>query len=150
VAKRSAGILLFRRTPALEVLLAHPGGPLHAHKDVWTVPKGEYDDLELPRAAAYREFEEELGHPVPDGPALDLGEVVQKGGKRVVAWAVEGDLDPASAVSNTFGMTWQGRWQEFPEIDRVQWFDVPTARTKINPAQVAYLDRLLAALPAER
>lgn len=149
MAKRSAGILLFRRTPALEVLLAHPGGPLHANKDVWTVPKGEYDDLELPRAAAYREFEEELGHPVPDGPALDLGEVVQKGGKRVVAWGVEGDLDPASAVSNTFGRSWQGRWQEFPEIDRVQWFEVPTARTKINPAQAAYLDRLLEALAPE-
>ena len=145
MAKRSAGILLFRRAPVasgLEVLLAHPGGPLHAKKDVWTVPKGEYDDSEIPLAAAYREFEEELGQPVPDGPALDLGEVTQKGGKRVVAWAVEGDLDPASAVSNTFGMTKQGRWQEFPEIDRVAWFDVPTARTKINPAQEAFLDRL--------
>lgn len=149
MAKRSAGILLFRRTPAtsgVEVLLAHPGGPLHAKKhakkDVWTVPKGEYDDSEVPIAAAYREFREELGHPVPDGPALDLGEVTQKGGKRVVAWAVEGDLDPATAESNTFGMTWQGRWQEFPEIDRVAWFDVPTARTRINPAQEAFLDRL--------
>jgi predicted NUDIX family NTP pyrophosphohydrolase len=142
VAKRSAGILLFRRTPAVEVLLAHPGGPLHARKDVWTVPKGEYDDVELPLAAAYREFAEELGHPVPDGPALDLGEVVQKGGKRVVAWAVEGELDPATCVSNVFGMTWQGRWQEFPEIDRVQWFDLATARAKINPAQAAFLDRL--------
>jgi predicted NUDIX family NTP pyrophosphohydrolase len=146
VAKRSAGILLFRRTPAVQVLLAHPGGPLHAHKDVWTVPKGEYDD-EPPLTAAYREFVEELGHPVPQGPALDLGEVVQKGGKRVVAWAVEGDLDPGTCVSNTFGMTWQGRWQEFPEIDRVEWFDLEAARTKINPAQVAFLDRLGALAP---
>ena len=142
MARRSAGILLFRRTPRLEVLLAHPGGPLHVNKDVWTVPKGEYDELELPLTAAYREFAEELGHPVPDGPALDLGEITQKGGKKVVAWAVEGDLDPASCVSNTFGMTWHGRRQEFPEIDRVQWFGVAEARSKINPAQAAFLDRL--------
>lgn len=142
MARRSAGILLFRRTPGVEVLLAHPGGPLHANKDVWTVPKGEYDDLELPLAAAYREFAEELGHAVPDGPALDLGEVTQKGGKKVVAWGVEGDLDPSTCVSNTFGMTWQGRWQEFPEIDRVQWFGLVQARSKINPAQAAFLDRL--------
>jgi predicted NUDIX family NTP pyrophosphohydrolase len=142
VARRSAGLLLFRRTPDLEVLLAHPGGPLHARKDVWTVPKGEYDDSEEPLVAAYREFAEEVGHPVPEGPALDLGEIQQKGGKLVVAWAVEGDLDPATAVSNTFTMVWQGREQEFPEIDRVAWFDLPTARRKINERQVPFLDRL--------
>ena len=147
MARRSAGILLFRRTSGLEVLLAHPGGPLHAKKDVWTVPKGEYDDSEVPLAAGYREFEEELGHPVPDGTALDLGEVVQKGGKRVVAWAVEGDADPATCESNTFGMTWQGRWQEFPEIDRVEWFDLATAAAKINPAQAAFLERLQGLVP---
>lgn len=142
MARRSAGLLLFRRTPDLEVLLAHPGGPLHARKDVWTVPKGEYDDSEEPLVAAYREFAEEVGHPVPEGPALDLGEIQQKGGKLVVAWAVEGDLDPATAVSNTFTMVWQGREQEFPEIDRVAWFDLPTARRKINERQVPFLDRL--------
>jgi predicted NUDIX family NTP pyrophosphohydrolase len=147
MAKRSAGILLFRRTPELEVLLAHPGGPLHAKKDVWTVPKGEYDGDEIPVDAAYREFQEETGHPVPEGPALDLGEIQQKGGKVVVAWAVEGDLDPAVCVSNTFGMTWQGRWQEFPEIDRVQWFDLDTARVKINERQVPFLDRLQVLVP---
>jgi predicted NUDIX family NTP pyrophosphohydrolase len=142
VAKRSAGLLLFRRTSGLEVLLAHPGGPLHARKDVWTVPKGEYAEDEQPQLAAYREFLEEVGHPVPDGPALDLGEIVQKGGKRVVAWAVEGDLDPATCVSNLFTMVWQGRPQEFPEVDRVAWFDVPAAREKIMPAQEPFLDRL--------
>lgn len=144
--RRSAGILLFRRTPALEVLLAHPGGPLHASKDVWGVPKGEYDDTEEPLAAAYREFAEELGQPVPPGPALPLGEVQQKGGKLVIAWAVEGDVDPTVCVSNTFRMLWRGRLQEFPEIDRVAWFDVATARTKINPRQEPFLDRLGAVL----
>ena len=142
MAKRSAGLLLFRRAPALEVLLAHPGGPLHARKDVWTVPKGEYLDDEEPQLAAYREFTEEVGHPVPAGPALDLGEIVQRSGKRVVAWAVEGDLDPATCVSNTFRMVWHGREQEFPEVDRVAWFDLPTARTKIMAAQEPFLDRL--------
>jgi len=147
MAKRSAGILLFRRVPALEVLLAHPGGPLHAKKDVWTVPKGEYADDEVPIDAAYREFAEETGHPVPAGPALDLGEIQQKGGKLVVAWAVEGDVDPGTCVSNTFGMTWQGRWQEFPEIDRVAWFDLATARAKINERQAPFLDRLRELVP---
>jgi predicted NUDIX family NTP pyrophosphohydrolase len=146
MAKRSAGLLLFRRTPELEVLLAHPGGPLHARKDVWTVPKGEYGEDELPQAAAYREFAEELGHEPPEGVAVDLGEIVQKGGKRVVAWALEGDLDTGTVVSNLFGMTWQGRWQEFPEIDRAEWFDIPTARAKIMPAQEDFLDRLLGLL----
>jgi len=142
VPRRSAGILLFRRTRDLQVLLAHPGGPLHANKDVWGVPKGEYDLGESAIDAAYREFAEETGQPVPAGPALDLGEVQQKGGKLVVCWAVEGDLDPDLAVSNTFRMLWRGRVQEFPEIDRVAWFDLDTARTKINPRQEPFLDRL--------
>jgi predicted NUDIX family NTP pyrophosphohydrolase len=144
MAKRSAGLLLYRHTPeGLEVLLAHPGGPLHARKDVWGVPKGEYAEDEEPRAAAYREYAEEIGHAPPDSDPLDLGEITQKGGKKVLAWAVEGDLDPSLVQSNLFGMTWQGRWQEFPEIDRAAWFDLRTARTKVLPAQEPFLDRLL-------
>jgi predicted NUDIX family NTP pyrophosphohydrolase len=145
MTKRSAGLLLFRRGPdGLEVLLAHPGGPLHARRDVWGIPKGEYTDDEEPKAAAYREYAEEIGHPPPDGEALELGEITQKGGKRVLAWALEGDLDPATVSSNLFGMTWQGRWQEFPEIDRAAWFPIDVARTKVLPAQEPFLDRLLA------
>jgi predicted NUDIX family NTP pyrophosphohydrolase len=145
----SAGILLWRRRGGeLEVLLGHPGGPFFARKDagVWSVPKGEpapgEDDLE---ELARREFEEETGHPPPDGPMAPLGEVRQSGGKIVHCWAIEGDLDPSQAHSNTFEMAWpprSGRMQEFPEIDRVVWLDLPTAREKINPAQVAFLDRL--------
>ena len=91
-----------------------------------------------------RRLMEEVGHPVPDGPAIDLGEVTQKGGKKILAWAVEGELDPATAVSNTFTMVWRGELREFPEVDRVAWFDVETARTKIRDAQEPFLDRLLA------
>ncbi len=147
--RRSAGLLLFRRTAGLEVLLAHPGGPLHAHKDVWGLPKGEYSDDEEPLAAAYREYGEEIGVARPDGEPLPLGEITQKGGKRVVAWALEGDLDTTQVRSNTFGMSWQGRWQEFPEIDRAGWFTVAEARRKILPAQEPFLDRLQDALRAD-
>jgi predicted NUDIX family NTP pyrophosphohydrolase len=145
----SAGIVLWRRRgDALEVLLGHPGGPYFARRDaaVWSVLKGETaageDDLE---ALARREFAEETGHEPPDGPMLPLGDVRQAGGKIVHCWAVEGDLDPSKATSNTFEMAWpprSGRMQEFPEIDRVAWFDLATAREKINPAQAAFLDRL--------
>jgi predicted NUDIX family NTP pyrophosphohydrolase len=146
MVRRSAGLLLFRRTSGLEVLLAHPGGPLHVRKDVWTVPKGEYGDDEPALSAAYREYAEEIGHPAPAGTPLDLGEIVQKGGKHVVAWALEGDLDASLVQSNLFGMTWQGRWQEFPEIDRAEWFDLAVARTKINPTQEPFLSRLVSLL----
>jgi predicted NUDIX family NTP pyrophosphohydrolase len=149
----SAGILLWRRRrTGIEVLLGHPGGPFFARKDagVWSVLKGEPDvgeaDLEL---LARREFEEETGHVPPEGPTIDLGEIRQSGGKVVRCWAIEGDLDPGDAVSNTFEMEWpprSGRTQAFPEIDEVAWFDPPTARTKINAAQAAFLDRLEAAL----
>jgi predicted NUDIX family NTP pyrophosphohydrolase len=149
----SAGILLWRRRrTGIEVLLGHPGGPFFARKDagVWSVLKGEPDvgeaDLEL---LARREFEEETGHVPPDGPTIDLGEIRQSGGKVVRCWAIEGDLDPGDAVSNTFEMEWpprSGRMQEFPEIDRVAWFEPVAARTKINAAQAAFLDRLEAAL----
>jgi predicted NUDIX family NTP pyrophosphohydrolase len=149
----SAGILLWRRRrTGIEVLLGHPGGPFFARKDagVWSVLKGEPDvgeaDLEL---LARREFEEETGHVPPEGPTIDLGEIRQSGGKVVRCWAIEGDLDPGDAVSNTFEMEWpprSGRTQAFPEIDRVAWFEPAAARTKINAAQAAFLDRLEAAL----
>ena len=125
----------------------HPGGPLWARRDggVWSIPKGEYGDDEDPLAAARREFAEELGTPAPDGEALDLGEIRQKSGKRVRAWALAGDLDADQARSNTFSMQWppkSGRTQEFPEVDRAQWFGLDEAREKLNPAQVELLDRL--------
>ncbi|MGH9120866.1 MAG: NUDIX domain-containing protein, partial [Acidimicrobiales bacterium] len=101
--KRSAGLLLFRRTPILEVLLVHPGGPFWARRDegAWSIPKGELDGDEDERSVAAREFAEELGAPPPEGEWLDLGEVVQSGGKRVRAWGAEGDFDPGRLVSNT-------------------------------------------------
>jgi predicted NUDIX family NTP pyrophosphohydrolase len=145
---RSAGILLYRRRDdRLEVLLVHPGGPLWARRDagVWSIPKGEYGDDEDPLAAARREFAEELGTPAPDGDALELGEIRQKSGKRVRAWALAGDLDAEQIRSNTFAMQWpprSGRTQEFPEVDRAQWFGFDEAREKLNPAQVELLDRL--------
>ncbi len=147
-SRRSAGILLHRRRgDQVEVLLVHPGGPLWARRDegAWSIPKGEYDEAEEPLAAARREFEEELGSAPPDTEAADLGEVRQKSGKLVRAWAIAGDFDPATAVSNTFELEWppgSGQRIEVPEVDRAQWFALDPARTKINPAQVALLDRL--------
>ena len=147
--KRSAGLLLWRRAPEghLEVLLGHPGGPLFAGKDegVWSVPKGEYLPDEEAFAAAYREFTEELGVAPPDAEAVHLGEVVQRSGKVVTVWAQPGDLDVTDIVSNPFSMVWpprSGRLQQFPELDRAAWLDVPTARRKLAPAQRAFLDRL--------
>lgn len=146
--KRSAGILLYRRTPSLEVLLVHPGGPFWAKKDlgVWSIPKGEYDDDEDPLACALREFEEETGTRLEAPPdPVDLGTVRQKSGKVVQAWAVEGDLDVASVRSNTFEMEWpprSGQTRSFPEVDRAEWFSLEAARERINPAQAAFLDRL--------
>jgi predicted NUDIX family NTP pyrophosphohydrolase len=146
--RRSAGILLHRRRgDQLEVLLVHPGGPLWARRDegAWSIPKGQYDDAEEPLAAARREFEEELGTAPPAGEAADLGEVRQKSGKLVRAWSIAGDLDADTVVSNTFEMEWpprSGRQIEVPEVDRAQWFGLEDARAKLNPAQVALLDRL--------
>ncbi|MFD9738608.1 NUDIX domain-containing protein [Umezawaea sp. NPDC059074] len=147
--KRSAGILLYRRTDeTTEVLLGHMGGPFWAKKDdhAWSVPKGEYLDDETPEAAARREFQEELGLPVPDGDLVELGEVKQSGGKVITAWALHADLDPADVVPGTFELEWppkSGQVKEFPEVDRVAWFTVEDARTKIVKAQAALLDRLL-------
>lgn len=144
----SAGLVLYRlRDGQPEVFLGHMGGPFWAKTDeaAWSVFKGEYADDEDPFAAARREFEEETGSPPPDGPALELGEVRQSSGKRVVAWAVEGDFDPAHLKSNTFIVEWpprSGRQAEFPEVDRAEWFDLDTARRKLVKAQVAFVDRL--------
>jgi predicted NUDIX family NTP pyrophosphohydrolase len=142
--KRSAGVLL--RRPSGEVLLVHPGGPFWARRDegAWSIPKGEYDDGEQAEAAARREFFEELGVEAP-GELADLGTVRQKNGKEVRGFLAEGDLDVDAVVSNTFSMEWpprSGRVAEFPEIDRAEWFSVDDARAKLNPAQVAFLDRL--------
>jgi predicted NUDIX family NTP pyrophosphohydrolase len=147
--KRSAGLLLHRRVGAeLEVLLVHPGGPYWAKKDegAWSVPKGEYEEGEEPLQVALREFREELGADPPDANvAVDLGELRQRGGKLVRAWAVEGDLDVRAITSNTFEMEWpprSGRTAEFPEVDRASWFDLATARRKLLGGQVDFLDRL--------
>ncbi len=151
----SAGILLFRRDPdGLRVLLAHPGGPYWTTRDAghWTLPKGESGIGEPLLDVARREFAEETGSEAPPGPAIELGEIFQKSGKRVVAWALEGDLDAAAARSNTFAMEWppsSGRIESFPEIDRVAWFDLAGAHDHIKPAQAPFLDRLEAALAAE-
>jgi len=150
MARRSAGILLFRRAESgPEVLLVHPGGPFWARRDAgaWSIPKGEHDAADAdPRACALREFEEETGT-APDPAALvPLGEVRQKSGKVVAAWALEGDLDADAIRSNTFELEWpprSGRRQEFPEVDRAGWFAAGEARLRLNPAQTAFLDRLL-------
>ena len=149
VTKKSAGILAYRmNTRGLEGLLAHPGGPFWRNKDegAWSIPKGEIDPSEDPEQAARREFAEELG---PGATILELtalGEIRQRGGKRVIAFAGEGDFDPAALESNTFEIEWpprSGRRQAFPEIDRAQWFDPKAARGKLLSAQVELLDRLL-------
>jgi predicted NUDIX family NTP pyrophosphohydrolase len=148
MAKKSAGLLLFRRTPAgVEVLLVHPGGPLWAKKDegAWSIPKGEIDADEEPLAAARREFEEELGSPV-SGEFIALAPIRQASGKVVHAWAVEADFDPATFTSGMFSMEWpprSGRQQEFPEVDRAEWFFIDDARRKINKAQIELLDQLV-------
>lgn len=144
---RSAGLLLFRRRPELEVLIVHPGGPFWARKDegAWSVPKGLIDDGEDEQTAARREFTEEIGTPPPDGPLLDLGEVRLASRKVVVAFAIEGDLDAETIVSNTFDMVWppkSGRMQSFPEVDRAGWFGVDEARVKLNAAQAEFVERL--------
>jgi predicted NUDIX family NTP pyrophosphohydrolase len=147
--RQSAGLLVFRRDPAgrVEVLLGHMGGPFWARKQerAWSVPKGEHPPDEEPLAAARREFVEETGLPLPPGEPQPLGTVRQSGGKEVTVWAVEGDLDAAAAVSNTFSLEWprgSGRLQEFPELDRFAWVDVGTARELLVSAQTTFLDRL--------
>jgi predicted NUDIX family NTP pyrophosphohydrolase len=150
----SAGLLLFRRGSAgLEVLLAHPGGPFWASRDTgaWTIPKGLAEAGEDLLSAARREFAEETGLR-PDGPFLPLGDIRQKGGKVVHAWACEGDADPAALTSNLVSVEWpagSGRRIEFPEVDRCAWFAPAEAREKLNPAQAAFVERLEVVLAGE-
>jgi predicted NUDIX family NTP pyrophosphohydrolase len=152
VAKTSAGILLHRGDgESLEVLLVHPGGPFWAKKDegAWSIPKGEVEEGEEPLVSALRELEEELGSSLDltPGQLSELGEVRLKSGKLVQGWAAEGEFDPATLRSNTFTLEWpprSGEQREFPEVDRAEWFAPERARQKINPAQVAFIDRLLA------
>jgi predicted NUDIX family NTP pyrophosphohydrolase len=148
MAKRSSGILLFRRTAEPEVLLVHPGGPFWAKKDLgaWSIPKGEHDQAEEALACALREFEEETGTRPEATELTDLGTVKQRSGKVVQAYALEGDLDADAIRSNTFTMEWpprSGRQAEFPEVDRARWFALDEARERINPAQAAFLERLV-------
>lgn len=157
-SRLSAGILLYRRTAeGIEVLLGHPGGPYFVRKDAghWSIPKGEVDDGEDDlRDVALREFTEETGHAlgVTHDDLIPLGEIIQKGGKTVVAWAVEGDLDPETARSNTFPMEWpprSGRMIDVPEIDRVAWCTPEGARYLVKSTQIPLIDRLEAILTAD-
>jgi predicted NUDIX family NTP pyrophosphohydrolase len=147
MAKRSAGLLLYRRKgPALEVLLAHPGGPFWAKKDAgaWSIPKGLCEDNEDPLAAARREFAEETGFE-PDGNLVALGSFKQPGGKVILAWGIEGDFDPRDLTSNSFAMEWppkSGRQREFPEVDRAAWFEPDEAARKLTRGQVPILAAL--------
>lgn len=150
--KRSAGVLLYRVTDgSVDVLIGHPGGPFWAKKDegAWSIPKGEYVEGEDPWAAAQREFREELGKQLPDGPRIDLGPLKQPSGKIITAFGVRGDLDLDGTVSNTFELEWpkgSGNVREYPEIDRVGWFCVSEARSKLLKGQRPLLDRLLDAV----
>jgi predicted NUDIX family NTP pyrophosphohydrolase len=148
-ASRSAGVLLHRRTAGgeLEVLIGHMGGPFWSRKEdhAWSIPKGEYGADEDPLAAARREFEEEMGSPVPAGELVPLGELRVSGGKVLSVWTAEGDLDATTARSNTFTMEWpprSGRIQEFPELDRAAWATLDDARRMLVKGQLPFLDRL--------
>ncbi len=147
--RQSAGLLVYRRRPGgTEVFLVHPGGPLWAKKDegAWSIPKGELRSGEDPLQAAVREFEEETGFGMA-GRFVPLAPVVQSSGKRVAAWAVEGDLDASAIRSNTFSMEWpprSGLQREFPEVDRASWFTLEEAKRRINPGQRALIEELAA------
>ncbi len=147
MAKTSAGILLYRRKDnVLRVFLVHPGGPFFVNKDegAWSVPKGELEEGEDPLAAARREFEEETGCALV-GTFVPLTPIKQKGGKIVLAWAMEGDCDAEAIKSNTFALEWpprSGKVQDFPEVDQAGWFTVDEAKKKINSAQAALVDEL--------
>ncbi len=151
MASRSAGIIAYRKRPwGLEVLLVHPGGPFWRNKDLgaWSIPKGELSANEDPETTARREFAEELGTELT-APLAALGDVKQRGGKTVMAFAAEFDLDPRDIRSNTFALEWpprSGRRQDFPEVDRAEWFLLEVAREKINQGQRPLLDRLEATL----
>jgi predicted NUDIX family NTP pyrophosphohydrolase len=146
--KLSAGILIYRyRGQSLEVFLVHPGGPLWKNKDLgsWSLPKGEYSQEENAFEAAKREFREETGFAPPEGEYTPLGEIRQPSGKVVTAWAVEGDCPAEEIQSNTFPMEWppkSRRMQQFPEVDRAEWFPFAVAKAKIPPGQAGFLERL--------
>ncbi len=147
----SAGLLVFRRRPTVEVLIGHMGGPFWARRDdgAWSIPKGECDPGEVPATAARREFKEELGVPPPGGHLIPLGSARQRSGKMVHVWAVEGDVDISHAVFGTFEMEWprgSGRFQTFPEIDRAGWFGLKAAEAKLVSGQRVFLTRLAALL----
>jgi predicted NUDIX family NTP pyrophosphohydrolase len=144
--KQSAGLLLYRYKNILEVFLVHPGGPLWKNKDetAWSIPKGEFDEAEEPMQAAIREFLEETGITV-SGKFIELTPVIQKGGKKVFAWALEKNIDAAGIRSNNFEMEWpprSGKYQSFPEIDKGAWFAIDEAGKKINSMQVALIEEL--------
>ena len=148
IMRKSAGILLYKQDKKqLEVFLVHPGGPFWKGKEsgAWSIPKGEFAENEEPLAAAQREFLEETGKEV-GGNFLELSPVRQKAGKTIYAWALKGEIDPTSIVSNTFRAEWpykSGKWQNYPEVDKAAWFPLEKAREKINPAQAALLDELV-------
>jgi predicted NUDIX family NTP pyrophosphohydrolase len=152
ISNQSAGILLYRNTnQQLEVFLVHPGGPFFKNKDEgsWSIPKGEFLDDEEALVAAKREFEEETGQKISDGNFIKLTPVTQKSGKIVHAWAIEGDIDHEIIESNLFEMEWppkSGKIASFPEVDRAGWFDVGTAKIKVNPAQAKLIDELVTLL----
>ena len=147
-SKISAGILAYReRADGLEVLLVHPGGPYWRNKDVWSIPKGEINVDEDPERAARREFAEELGRHASVGTLRPLGEIRQRGGKRVIAFLGKSDFDPTKLISNSFEIEWpprSGRRQAFPEVDRAEWFAINAAKEKILPAQATFLERMFA------
>jgi predicted NUDIX family NTP pyrophosphohydrolase len=144
---KSAGILVYRIRNKPEVFLIHPGGPFWAKKDIgsWSIPKGEFDDNEDALEAAKREFKEETGTGL-SGNFISLTPIIQKAGKQVYAWAVQSDIDAETIQSNTFKMEWppkSGQWKSYPEVDKGAWFDMETAKEKINPAQAVLIEELL-------
>ena len=148
MGKQSAGIVLYRKAEGkLQVFLVHPGGPFFKNKDEggWSIPKGEFLNDEDPLEAAKREFKEETGQAVA-GKFIQLNPITQKGGKKVHAWAVEGNIDHLTVKSNHFEMEWplrSGKQQSFPEVDRAAWFDIDSAKMKINPAQAGFIEELI-------
>ena len=152
MAKLSAGILLYRhRRDVLEVFLVHPGGPYWATKDAgaWSVPKGEYGEGDDPLSAARREFAEETGMIAPEGDLMALSDLKQASGKIVKVWALHGDCDAVSVRSNKFSLEWpprSGVIQQFPEIDRAEWFPIEVARTKILKGQAGFLEELASSM----
>lgn len=154
--KHSAGIVVYRKkNDSVEVLLVHPGGPFWAKKTGpggWSIPKGEFGEDEEPFEVAKREFQEEIGQPAPEGEFLELGEITQKGGKKVSAWAVEKDLGEVTPVSNTFSIEWpprSGNQQEFPEVDKAEWMDLNKAANWAHPGQSDLIKRLAEKLGVE-